>query len=139
MALKRLYQGNYSQKKPAVVPPSESLRNKYPTRKQTRTNEESSNNESKRQAMQRKVKEKEAIRKPGAPQMGMMGPGMPGGMPAGVPAGMMGAMPTGVVGGQGSGMMGMPFQIVGQNQQGGPTAMAGMFPMVQGLQQQGQK
>lgn len=85
---------------PGNVSPKES---KYPTRNKTRAQDcqESSNNESKRNTLNKKIKEKEAQKKPTLP-IGGMAPLNP--------------------------MMPMPFQVIPQ---GGQTPMMGVFPMMQ--------
>ena len=99
----------YPPKKPAVgnVSPKES---KYPTRNKTRAQDcqESDNNESKRNALSKKIKEKEAQKKPNMPTIGgMVNPLNP--------------------------MMPMPFQVIPQ---GGQAPMMGVFPMMQNVQMQ---
>jgi hypothetical protein len=61
--MKRLYSGT---KKPTVPGNSSPKESKYPTRNKTRNQDcqESSNNESKRNQLNKKLKEKEALKKP---------------------------------------------------------------------------
>jgi hypothetical protein len=95
----------YPPKKPAPgnLSPKES---KYPTRNKTRAQDcqESDNNESKRNALSKKIKEKEAQKKPTLPLGGLVNPMNP--------------------------MLPMPFQVIPQ---GGQAPMMGVFPMMQNL------
>lgn len=88
------------------VSPKES---KYPTRNKTRAHDcqESSNNESKKNALSKKIKEKEVQKKPALPigGVGMVNPLNP--------------------------MMPMPFQVISQ---AGQNPMMGVFPLMQNVQ-----
>lgn len=85
------------------VSPKES---KYPTRNKTRAHDcqESSHNESKKNALGKKMKEKEQQKKPAMP-IGMVNPLNP--------------------------MMPMPFQVIPQ---AGQNPMMGVFPLMQNVQ-----